>query len=78
MSHGFKPAQAYCKRCTELFVYFQYDARRRYCSPCIGLERLDLLAFTKLQRRMAAAASGRRWPFARLPALLADREVTNA
>ena len=70
MTHQFKPAQDYCKRCGELFVYFQYDARRLYCSPCVETDRQEAILFQRLQRRKAAVASGRRWPFARFPVSL--------
>lgn len=48
-------AQHECKRCEKLFCYFRIaEARRFYCTPCVALERRDLLDFTKMQRRMAA------------------------
>jgi hypothetical protein len=42
-----KPAQAYCKRCKQLFCYFQLRAARFYCGPCVSAERHDLLAFER-------------------------------
>lgn len=51
------PVQSYCKRCERLFCYFaETNSRRQYCSTCVELERLDLLAFSKLQRRRKALA----------------------
>lgn len=72
------PVQSECKRCEKLFCYFAHsNSRRLYCSLCVELERLDLLDFRKLQRRKAAVASGRRWPFARFPAgSLIDQQVS--
>jgi hypothetical protein len=55
-----RPVQAYCARCEKLFCYFRDHARRLYCSPyCVENERLDLLAFTRTQRRKTAVARAR-------------------
>lgn len=40
-----KPAQANCRRCGELFVYFHLTKRRIYCQPCVPLEAKDANAF---------------------------------
>lgn len=40
-----KPAQRYCARCDELFVYFQITKARLYCDPCTVMERQDHNAF---------------------------------
>jgi hypothetical protein len=56
---GVRPAQDECRRCEKLFCYFRLPrqhARRRYCTPCVNLERVDLLEFSKVQRRKRAAA----------------------
>ena len=35
------PAQAYCKRCGNLFCYFKYSKPRMYCVGCAKQENLD-------------------------------------
>jgi hypothetical protein len=40
-----KPAQSHCRRCTELFCYFQITKARMYCGPCSDLERQEHNAF---------------------------------
>lgn len=54
MSSPPKPAQAECRRCEKLFCYFQRTTRRLYCGLCVEMERIDLLEFTKTQRRQRA------------------------
>lgn len=46
-----RPAQAYCKRCGELFVYFRTKSERMYCSPCVRLNKKDDAAFRSFFRR---------------------------
>lgn len=55
-----EPAQAYCKQCGELFVYFRTGRAARFnCSPCIEKDRQGHNEFLRRQRRAKAAATGR-------------------
>jgi late competence protein required for DNA uptake (superfamily II DNA/RNA helicase) len=56
MSVPLKAVQAECRRCEKLFCYFQKCAARIYCAPCVELERLETLEFTRAQRRKQTAA----------------------
>lgn len=39
------PAQAYCSRCKELFVYFRSNRAQEVCRPCVPLEAQDANRF---------------------------------
>ena len=45
------PAQAECRRCQRLFVYFRARRPRLYCTPCVRAERQDANEFHKLLGR---------------------------
>lgn len=55
-----KPAQSECRRCQRLFCYFRTTCTRIYCAPCVELERLESLQFSKVQRRKQAASRAHR------------------
>lgn len=52
-----RPVQDECRLCGRLFAYFQTTKRRKYCGPCVEIERRAALVFSNdRQRRERLAA----------------------